>query len=130
MRKSSAKPPPFLELLRERHTEEEYEASRAKLNHSVYTVHTKLQKVNKQSELHSLRAEIKEVKIHFCCTLYTRQSDVKRKPSDPETTVDSEAIALWKLQQKVNSKYPPSPIASPICSDDCTQSSWTAGKQQ
>lgn len=48
LREKRANPPTFLELLHEIHTEEEYEASRAKLNQSVCTVHAKLHVENKQ----------------------------------------------------------------------------------
>lgn len=62
LREKRTNPPTFLELLRETCTEEEYEASKEKLNQSVCTIHAKLQVENKQSEIQSLRAEIKEVK--------------------------------------------------------------------
>lgn len=64
LRERRTNPPTFLELLKEIRPEE-YVASRAKLNHSVYTVHTKLQDESKHSEIQSLRAEIKEVKSMF-----------------------------------------------------------------
>lgn len=48
LRERRANPPTFLELLCEIRKEEEYEASRAKLNQSVRTVNAKLQVENKQ----------------------------------------------------------------------------------
>uniref|UniRef100_A0A3B5R2S1 CCHC-type domain-containing protein n=1 Tax=Xiphophorus maculatus TaxID=8083 RepID=A0A3B5R2S1_XIPMA len=65
LRERKGNPPTFLELLREIRAEEEYEASRAKLSPSVRAVHPKPQLDHNQSEIQSLRAEIKEVKSMF-----------------------------------------------------------------
>lgn len=122
LRERRANPPTFLELLKEIRSEEEYESSRAKLNHSVYTVHTKLQEENKHSEIQSLRAEIKEVKSMFAA-LSTRDKETQNENFQtkvrnvPETNADPEVIALRKqlkqLQQKVNSRLPQSSTPSP-----------------
>ncbi|XP_034560089.1 uncharacterized protein LOC117827597 [Notolabrus celidotus] len=115
LRERRAKPPTFLELLKEIRTEEEYEASKVKLNQSVHTVHAKVQAENKQSEIQNLRAEIKEVKSMFAALATQPQPEVEateKCPSNTDTasSLDPELVALKKqvkhLQQKVNSKTP------------------------
>lgn len=122
LRERRVNPPTFLELLKEIRTEEGYEASRAKLNQSVFTVHTKLKEENKHSEIQSLRAEIKEVKSMFAA-LSTQDKVIQNENCQtnldkaPETNADPEVVALRKqvkqLQQKVNSRLPRPSTTSP-----------------
>lgn len=102
LREKRTNPPTFLELLRETCTEEEYEASKEKLNQSVCTIHAKLQVENKQSQIQSLRAEIKEVKSMFAALSTHPHSDpVERNNKPPlnmeiatETSLNLEVAAL------------------------------------
>lgn len=113
LRERRVNPPTFLELLREIRTEEEYEASKIKLNQSVHTVHAKVQSENKQSEMQNLQAEIKEVKSMFAALTTRPPSEAKvteQHPANTEatTSLDPEVIALKKqvkhLHQKINSR--------------------------
>lgn len=117
LRERKEKPPTVLELLREIRTEEEYEASRAKLNSSVRAIHPKLQVDHSHAEIQSLKAEMKEVKSMFAAALASQPpqdaADKQGKYStererDKEMSLDSEVVALKKqvkqLQQKVKSK--------------------------
>lgn len=121
LRERKGNPPTFLELRKEIRTEEEYEASRAKLNHSVYTVHTKLPEANKHSEIQNLRAEIKEVKSMFAALStqdkVTRNENFKTNLEKAlETNADPEVVALRKQVkqlQKVNSRLPRPSTTSP-----------------
>lgn len=122
LRERRASPPTFLELLKEIRTEEEYVASRAKLNSSVYAVHSKLQDESKHSEIQSLRAEIKEVKSMFAALSTPDKSTQSNNQQTnwekaPEINVDPEVVALKKqvkqLQQKVDSRLSRPATASP-----------------
>ncbi|KAM3843165.1 paraneoplastic antigen Ma1 homolog [Diretmus argenteus] len=62
LRERRAAPPTFLQLLKEVRSEEEYEASRTKLNPSVRTVQAQSDYECKRAEIQNLRAEIKEIK--------------------------------------------------------------------
>lgn len=108
-REKRTNPPTFLELLRETCTEEEYEASKEKLNQSVCTIHAKLQVENKQSQIQSLRAEIKEVKSMFAALSTHPHSDpVERNNKPPlnmeiatETSLNLEVAALKRNSETV-----------------------------
>ena len=114
LREKKDNPPTFLQLLRDIRTEEEYEASKAKLNQSVRTVYAKPQ-TESNSEIQTLRTEIKELKSMFS-TLATNSHPVKEERietpvvpvQDTEPSQDPEVIALRKqvkqLTQKMNSK--------------------------
>lgn len=123
LRERRINPPTYFEILKEIRTEEKYVASRAKLSHSVYTVHNKLQDESKHSEIQNLRAKIKEVKSLFAA-LSTQGKVVQNEnrqthlEETPETNVDSEVVALRKkkvehLQQNVNSRLPRLSTVSP-----------------
>ncbi|XP_077058963.1 paraneoplastic antigen Ma1 homolog [Siphateles boraxobius] len=72
LRERRDKPPTFLQLLKEIRSEEEYEASRKKVNLSVQCVQAKQEVDVKQAEIQSLKAEVKELK--------TMVASVVRKP--------------------------------------------------
>lgn len=116
LRERKDTPPTFLELLREIRAEEEYEASRAKLNPSVRAIHPKTQVDPNHSEIQNLRDEIRGVKSMFAALASQHPKNVADIPEnrsnererDKETNMDSEVEALKKqvkqLQQKVKSK--------------------------
>ncbi|XP_007545199.2 paraneoplastic antigen Ma3 homolog, partial [Poecilia formosa] len=116
LRERKGNPPTFLELLREIRAEEEYEASRAKLSPSVRAVHPKPQLDHNQSEIQSLRAEIKEVKSMFAALSSKSLQDTADKQDKcstdrerlKEPSLDADVVALKKqvkqLQQKVKSR--------------------------
>ncbi|XP_056139662.1 uncharacterized protein LOC130115835 [Lampris incognitus] len=90
LRERKDNPRTFLELLREIRTEEEYEASRAKLTQStVRTVHARPQAENKLSEIQSLRTEIKEMKSMFAA--------LATKPQKEGITCSMETVTSFPL---------------------------------
>ncbi|XP_035809415.2 uncharacterized protein LOC118471094 [Amphiprion ocellaris] len=116
LRERKTSPPNFLELLSEIRSEEEYEASRAKLNPSVHSIHVKQDVEGKQAEIQTLKADIKEIKSMFAA-LATRPQLTEperniKAPAEiwhaPEKEAESEVAALKKqvkrLQQKLNNK--------------------------
>ncbi|XP_030586820.1 paraneoplastic antigen Ma1 homolog [Archocentrus centrarchus] len=124
LRERRTKPPTFLELLREIRIEEEYEASRVKLNRSVSSVQVKPQADNRQSEIQSLKAELKEVKAMFAAlaTHSPAETEKGEKQLDSrelasENNVDPEVVALKKqvkqLQKKVGTRLSCQAGASP-----------------
>lgn len=67
----------------------------------MYTVHTKLQDERKHSEIQSLRAEIKEVKLMFAALstkdkLTQNENQQTNLEKAPETNGDPEVVALRK----------------------------------
>lgn len=107
-------PPTFLQLLKEIREEEEYEASRKKICPVVQRAYVKQDSDVKQSELQSLKSEIKELKSLVAAavskpapaTLGSAEKTPKTVPS--EYGADSELTALKqevkRLQQKVTQK--------------------------
>lgn len=113
LRERKETPPTFLQLLSEIRTEEEYEASRRKLNASVHPVQMKQSAESSHAEIQSLKAEVKELKAKLASCM-TSSQDVKEKSYSalPVSTVqpsehsgDTELTALKKqvkrLQQKM-----------------------------
>lgn len=96
LRERRSNPPTFLELLKEICTEEECAASRAKLNYSLCTVHTKIQDESKHSEIQSLRAEIKEVKSMF--TALSTQDKVAQNEKQ-QTDLEKKLQRLMWIQK-------------------------------
>uniref|UniRef100_A0A3Q1F8T1 Paraneoplastic antigen Ma-like C-terminal domain-containing protein n=1 Tax=Acanthochromis polyacanthus TaxID=80966 RepID=A0A3Q1F8T1_9TELE len=82
-RKSS--PPTFLQLLSEIRTEEEYEASRRKLNTSVHQAQTKPSGAD-HAEIQSLKAEVKELKTKLASCML-KSPEVKEKSLSPVSTM-------------------------------------------
>lgn len=124
LRERRTKPPTFLELLREIRIEEEYEASRAKLNRSVSSVQVKPQADNRQSEIQSLKTELKEVKAMFAAlaTHSPAETEKGEKQLDSrelasENNVGPEVVALKKqvkqLEKKVGTRLSCQAGASP-----------------
>ena len=74
LRERTDKPPTSVDLLSEIRSEEEYEASRNKLNPAVQTIHAKHDD-SKQAEIQTLKAEIKELKSMFA-TMTTKGPSV------------------------------------------------------
>lgn len=116
LREKKSSPPTFLQLLSEIRIEEEYEASRRKLNSSVHRVQTKHSETE-QTEIQNLKAEIKELKTKFA-TCISKSPDAKEKRVSPvqsgECSDTQELAALKKqvrrLQNKVAQKgTPPEP---------------------
>lgn len=115
LRERRDKPPTFLQLLKEIRSEEEYEASRKKVNPSVQCVQAKQEADVKQAEIQSLKAEVKELKTMIASVVREPipvvQECVGEKPETSThgpTPLDAELIALKKqvkrLQQKVSNK--------------------------
>ncbi|CAI5671484.1 unnamed protein product [Oreochromis niloticus] len=107
LRERKSKPPTFLQLLSEIRREEDYEASRRKLNTSVQHVQTKASGTG-NTEIQSLKAEVKELKAKLA-TCMTKAPDVIAKDlssvQSSEHSDTKELAALKKqvkrLQQKV-----------------------------
>ncbi|KAL0173003.1 hypothetical protein M9458_033314, partial [Cirrhinus mrigala] len=112
LRERRERPPTFLQLLKEVRLEEEYEASRKKVNPFVQCVQAKQEIDVKHAEILSLKAEVKELKTMVASVVRkptpVAQECVEEKPvtvTHCQTPLDSELIALKKqvkrLQQKV-----------------------------
>lgn len=82
LRERKENPPSFLELLSEIRSEEEYEASRAKLNFTVHKIQAKAEVESKQTEIQTLKTELKELKAMFASMAATIQSLKKAKIRD------------------------------------------------
>ncbi|XP_014876550.1 paraneoplastic antigen Ma1 homolog [Poecilia latipinna] len=99
LRERKENPPTFLELLREIRAEEEYEASRAKLNPSVRAVQPKPQVDHNHSEIQSLRAEIKEVKSMFTALSSQPPQDTTEKHDKGSTDRERDLKSqVWTLK--------------------------------
>ncbi|KAL1258944.1 hypothetical protein QQF64_009521 [Cirrhinus molitorella] len=115
LRERRERPPTFLQLLKEVRLEEEYEASRKKVNLFVQCVQSKQEIDGKHAEIRSLKAEVKELKTMVASVIRkptpALRECVEEKPvtvTHCPTPFDSELIALKKqvkrLQQKVINK--------------------------
>ncbi len=115
LRERRAKPPTFLQLLKEIRTEEEYEASRQKITPALQGGNVRQNADVKQTEIQNLKSEIKELKALIAVVVSkpahdTAVSSEKISPNVvySECSSDSEITALKKqmkrLQQKVTNK--------------------------
>ncbi|KAK0135440.1 Paraneoplastic antigen Ma3 [Merluccius polli] len=113
LRERRDKPPTFLQLLKELRTEEEYEASRKRLNPAVQSVHIKPEIDVKQAEIQGLRAELKELKA-LVAAVVTRPDQamfehVETTPFNAslhsEPGSDSELKALRKQMKRLQTKF-------------------------
>lgn len=110
LRERTDKPPNFVDLLSEIRTEEEYEASRSKLNPSVQSTHAKRDD-GKEAEIKNLKAEVKELRSMFA-TMSTNRPSVTEEEKvarpKPEHWQDPEVSALKKqvseLQHKLSNR--------------------------
>lgn len=123
LRERKENPPSFLELLSEIRSEEEYEATRAKLSSTVHKIQAKAEVDSKYTEIQNLKTELKELKAMFASMTATPHGAVKEEVSASpvmkttfENGPDPEVTALKKqvkrLQQKVQSKKPTAPVSS------------------
>lgn len=125
LRERKSSPPTFLQLLSEIRVEEEYEASRRKLNTSAHTVQTKHTGGDSHTEIQCLKDEVKELKTKLASCM-VKTPDVKPKSHSPPVSLSqssehsdtSELAALKKhvkrLQQKVAQRdVVPEPSAKP-----------------
>lgn len=114
LREKKSSPPTFLQLLSEIRAEEEYEASRKKLNAVTHPVCTQPAREAKQAEIQGLKAEIKELKS-MVSAVVTQSFPCKEEHAEPlvsspslERSQDAELAALKKqvkrLQKKLNNK--------------------------
>ncbi|KAK3505930.1 hypothetical protein QTP70_003642 [Hemibagrus guttatus] len=115
LRERKARPPSFLELLREIREEEQYEASRRKISPVVQSACIRQDIDPKQTELQHLKSEIKELKSLVAAVVsnpaQVRSDQVEDSlPTSPpiESNSDTELVALKKqmkrLQKKVTQK--------------------------
>ncbi|XP_063075269.1 uncharacterized protein LOC134465509 [Engraulis encrasicolus] len=123
LREKKAKPPTFLQLLKEIREEEEYDASRKKLGTVVQSAFVKQESETKQTEIQALKSEIKELKSLVAAVV---SKPTQAMPDSTERTLvsavsgeschDSEITALKKqlkrLQQKVTNKVPETQTAA------------------
>uniref|UniRef100_A0A672IWZ8 ribonuclease H n=1 Tax=Salarias fasciatus TaxID=181472 RepID=A0A672IWZ8_SALFA len=114
LRERKEKPPTFLQLLKEIREEEEYEASRKKINPVVQSAYVKPDNVT-QTDFQSLKSEIKELKSLLAAAVskpaHVQQDGTEKPPPKAlsgERCPDSEMTVLKKevkrLQQKVTQK--------------------------
>ena len=116
LRERKQSPPKFLELLAEIRAEEEYAAARVKLSMSVHKVHANKDVDSRQTEIQSLKADIKELKSLFTSmnTNSFEEVDDAKGPGSvvqgpvAENCENAEVAALKKqvqrLQKKMSSK--------------------------
>lgn len=114
LRERRLTPPTFLQLLKEIREEEEYEASRRKISPVVKSACVKQDSDVKQSELQSLKSEIKELKSLVAAAVskpaQARLGNTEETPTNvsSERSTDSELTALRqevkRLQQRVTQK--------------------------
>lgn len=116
LRERKQSPPKFLELLGEIRAEEEYAAARVKLSTAVHKVHAHKDVDSRQTEIQSLKADIKELKSLFASmnTKSFEEVDDDRGPGPvvhgpvAESCENAEVAALKKqvqrLQKKMSSK--------------------------
>ncbi|XP_076830977.1 uncharacterized protein LOC143476602 [Brachyhypopomus gauderio] len=112
IRERRQNPPKFLELLSEIRAEEEYAAARAKLSSSVRGVHATKEVDSRQTEILTLKAEIKELKSLFA-TMNTKPcqgvSDddkgfIPVPVSVAESSGNTEVAALKKQVRRLQNK--------------------------
>lgn len=90
LRERRDKPPPFLQLLNEIRMEEEYEASRRKLN-PTKSVHVKNVTVPAEAEMKDLRAEIQELRLQVTELTAQPTAQSPRSPAaEPAVTTEAE----------------------------------------
>ncbi len=108
LRERRERPPTFLQLLKEVRSEEEYKASRKKVNPFVQCFQVKQEIDEKQAEIQSLKAEVKELKTMVASVVRkptpVAQKCVEEKPvtvTHCQTPLDSELIALKKQVKRL-----------------------------
>ncbi|CAI5678658.1 unnamed protein product [Oreochromis niloticus] len=119
-------PPSFVELLSEIRSEEEYEASRAKLHLVAHKVQAQSEQENRQIEIQNLKTEIRELKS-MVSSVVNQSCPATREVAEPvhtsktdgvETSADGEVVALRKrvkrLQQKLDAREQRSVVSSPV----------------
>ncbi|XP_057684821.1 uncharacterized protein LOC130911119 [Corythoichthys intestinalis] len=114
LRERKAKPPSFLQLLKEIRTEEEYEASRRKHFPVVQSSHVQQAVDVKTTEIQQLKSEIKELKALVAAVVSNPTPEATNAPKSPVNAKDSDSNAdrevaalkkeLKRLQQKVSNK--------------------------
>ncbi|XP_034740281.1 zinc finger CCHC domain-containing protein 12-like [Etheostoma cragini] len=105
LRERRARPPTFLQLLSEIRTEEEYEASRHKLN-PTKPVHVKTVMTPAEAEIKDLRAEVQELKLQVteitaCSTMPSSQSNATEFVVSPEAEASMEDKDIQALKKEV-----------------------------
>lgn len=106
LRERLDKPPTFVELLSQIRKEEEYEASRNKLNSSVLCSRVKVEE-SRQAEIQNLRAEVKEWKLLFATMTSKSSIGVEEDTgadSKREQSQDPEVAALKKQVRQLQNK--------------------------
>ncbi|KAK0137369.1 Paraneoplastic antigen Ma1 [Merluccius polli] len=96
IRERKQNPPKFLELLAEIRAEEEYAAARVKLSTSVHRVHANKEVDGRQTEILTLKAEIKELKTLFA----TMKTEPCQEVGDDNDTVPVpvSSVEFWKCR--------------------------------
>ncbi len=110
LRERKEKPPTFLQLLNEIREEEEYEASRRKLNPTVRQVQVREKPKSTPSEIQELKADIKALHARFGELTKKREVEHEQKAGTPKksssSVMESDVEALQKqvfqLQEQVS----------------------------
>lgn len=121
LRERRQNPPKFLELLTEIRAEEEYAAARVKLSTSVHRVQAKSHTDSQQTDIQSLRADIKELRSMFAAMKSTSRPEVDSDPGPnpealglgPESCEDPEIAALKKQVKRLQKKVATTTAKSP-----------------
>ncbi|XP_067251708.1 uncharacterized protein [Chanodichthys erythropterus] len=96
LRERKERPPTFLQLLNEIRDEEEYEASRRKLNPTVRQVHATKETKSNSSEIQELKAEIKVL----TSKLKKRDAEPETKPNNIQKPTEMETESDVQILQK------------------------------
>ncbi|KAL6491410.1 hypothetical protein MHYP_G00017550 [Metynnis hypsauchen] len=112
LRERKDKPPSFLQLLKEIRTEEEYEASRKKLHPVVQSAYVKQEVDEKQTEIQTLKSEMKELKSLVAAAVSKPIQDTLASTDQAshnavsiECSSDSEITALKKQLKRLQQKF-------------------------
>ncbi|XP_076836716.1 uncharacterized protein LOC143482275 [Brachyhypopomus gauderio] len=112
LRERRSNPPCFLDLLSEIRTEEAYQASRQKINATVRQVQTAGRLESNSPEVHTLRAELKELKTKFAelakqnppCTARVAETSRVMPNVVTDQSPNSEVTALRKQVKRLQHK--------------------------
>lgn len=100
LRERKERPPTFLQLLNEIREEEEYEASRRKLNPTVRQVQATKETKSHSSEIQELKAEIKGLTSKLSGLTKKKELEQETKPKNPQKLVESEKESDVQMLQK------------------------------
>ncbi len=100
LRERKERPPTFLQLLNEIREEEEYEASRRKLNPTVRQVQVAKEMKSRSSEIQDLKAEIKVLTSKLSGLTKKKELELETKTKNPQKPNEIEKESDVQILQK------------------------------